>query len=429
MKMRRFIGDTSGTVLAFSGMALAMLMASAAIAVDMGYAYVIKARLQGTADFAALVGMAELIDEASESNIKTTAQAYAVLNMPSESNGEVLSQDDVTLGNWDAGTRVFTPDTAPLNAVRVVTRRSDDNGNPLNLFFARVLGIEDVNISRMAIATRTTSDCVVALRPDDIGVFLNSNGSITTENCGIHANSTDDNSIETNSGGEITIDGDAEICTAGDYEGSGYSPDPTTGCAGKSDPLASLAPPSFGSCDHTDKVLVENGTATLSPGRYCKGIEVSASGTAIFEPGTYIIEGDKFVANSGSTMEGTGVSIYLRDKDALVLFNQNSHINLSAPTSGAMAGVLLYADRDIGEYTKHEINSDSSSQLNGVVYLPESELMINSNGDMGGPGSCTNYIVGNLQLNADSSLYVGQDWATCGLPIPPGFSSSVRLVR
>ncbi len=128
-------------------------------------------------------------------------------------------------------------------------------------------------------------------------------------------------------------------------------------------------------------------------------------------------------------MEGTGVTIYLRDKDALVLFNSNSHVELSAPTSGAMAGVLLYADRDIGDLTKHEINSDSSSQLNGVVYLPESELMINSNGDMGGPGSCTNYIVGNLMVNSDSTLYVGQDWATCGLPIPPGFSSGVRLVR
>ena len=128
-------------------------------------------------------------------------------------------------------------------------------------------------------------------------------------------------------------------------------------------------------------------------------------------------------------MEGTGVTIYLRDKDALVLFNQNSHIDLSAPTSGAMAGVLLYADRNIGEYTKHEINSDSSSQLNGAVYLPESELLINSNGDMGGPGSCTNYIVGNLMMNSDSSLYVGQDWDTCGVPQPDAMSSGVRLVR
>ncbi len=71
----------------------------------------------------------------------------------------------------------------------------------------------------MAIAARTSSDCVVTLKPDETGIMLNSNGSITTENCGLHANSTDDNSIETNSGGEITIDGDADICTVGDYVG------------------------------------------------------------------------------------------------------------------------------------------------------------------------------------------------------------------
>ena len=280
------------------------------------------------------------------------------------------------------------------------------------------------------------SDCVIALGddladPNFAGIMLNSNSGITTENCGIHANSTDDNSIETNSGGEITINGDADICTAGDYVGDGYSPDyPNTGCETESDPMASVLPPTFGSCDHTDKVVVQNGdTATLSPGRYCKGLEINSGGTANFEPGTYIIEGDKFTVNSNSTAEGTGVSFYMRDTAALVLFNSGSHVELSAPTLGAMAGVLLYVDRDIGELTKHEINSDSTSQLNGAVYMPESELIINSIGQMGGPGSCTNYVVGNLVVNSNSSLYVDQDYATCGVPIPPGFSNGVRLVR
>ncbi len=54
MKMQQFIKDTSGSVLAITGLAVVMLLASAAIAVDMGYAYLIKTRLQGTADFAAM---------------------------------------------------------------------------------------------------------------------------------------------------------------------------------------------------------------------------------------------------------------------------------------------------------------------------------------------------------------------------------------
>ena len=427
MKMQRFIKDTSGSAMAITGLALAMLLASAAIGVDMGYAYLVKTRLQGTADLAAMSGAAALPDEA---NIKAIAQAYAALNMPSASNGEVLSEDDVTLGNWDAVNRVFTPDTPPLNAVRVVTQRSDGNGNPLNLFFGRVLGIVDVNLSRMAIARRGPKACVIALKPDDVGVFVNSDGGIITQDCGIHANSTDYNSIRTNSGSDITVNGVAEICTAGDYEGDGYTPTPTIDCEIKPDPLASQMPPPIGTCDHTDKVVVQNGdTDTLSPGRYCKGIEINSGGTANFEPGIFIIEGDKFIVNSDSTAQGTGVGFYLRDKDALVLFNSDSHVDFSAPVSGPMAGVLLYVDRDIGELTHHEINSDSTSRLNGAVYMPESELLINSIGQMGGPGTCTNYVVGNLVVNSNSSLYVDQDYVACGVPLPSGLVNSVQLVR
>ncbi len=426
MKMQRFVKDTSGAVLVITGFALAVLLASAAITVDVGYAYMIKTRLQGTADIAAMTGAAELTDEV---DVKASAQAYAALNMPPEPHGEVLSQGDVTLGNWDHTNRVFTPAAEPLNAVRVVTRRSDDNGNPLGLFFGQVLGVVDVNISRMAIATYGSSDCVIALKPDETGVGVNSNGDITTENCGVHANSTDYNGIVTNSDATITTNG-ADICTAGDYEGSGYTPEPKTDCAIKPDPLASLSPPLPGLCNYTVKVVVQNGdTVTLSPGRYCKGLEISSGGVANFEPGTYIIEGDKFTVNANSTAQGTGVSFYMRDKDALVLFNQNSHVELSAPVSGAMAGVLLYVDRDIGVLTHHEINSDTTSLLNGAVYMPEAELIINSDGQMGGPGSCTTYVVGNLMVNSGSALYVDQAWATCGVPLPDGMSGGVRLVR
>ena len=424
--MQQFIRDISGSTLVVTGFALAMILASAAIAVDMGYAYMIKTRLQGTADFAAMAGAAELPVEA---DARSSAHAYADLNMAPASNGDVLADSDVTIGNWDAGSRIFTASATPVNAVQVVTRRSDANDNPLGLFFGRALGVVDVNVARMAIATRSSSDCIVALKPDETGISVNAGGDITTQNCGIHANSTGDNSIVTNSGSQITVNG-ADICTAGDYEGGGYSPDPYTGCGTKPDPLASLAPPPIGSCDYSDKVVVEDGdVVTLSPGRYCKGLEINTGGTGIFDSGIYIIEGDKFTVNANSTAQGSGVSFYMRDKDALVLFNQNSHVDLSAPTDGDLAGVLLYVARDIGELTKHEINSDTASMLNGAIYMPEAELMINSDGQMGGPGSCTSYIVGNLIVNSDSALYVDQDYNNCAVPLPDGLSIAVQLVR
>ncbi len=425
--MKAFLRDQQGTVLMLLAAGMVVVAGFTALAVDAGYLYALRSKLQATADAAALAGVNQLPDAGA-----TTIAAiyYAGKNMPAAEHGTVLTNADVVTGTWDTDMRTFAPAGNPLNAVRVVTQRSDDNGNPVGLFFGRILGIVDVNVSTMAIATRSTPACVVALKPDDTGVFVNSYGGITTEDCGIHVNSTDYNSIVTNSGSNITVNGDADIYTAGDYEGSGYSPFPTTGSEIKSDPMASLSPPTFGSCDHTNKVVVQNGdTATLSPGRYCKGLEINSGGTANFDPGTYIIEGDKFTVNSNSTAQGTGVSFYMRDEDALVLFNSQSHVELSAPTSGDMAGVLLYVDRDIGVPTHHEINSDSTSQFNGAIYMPESELLINSEGQIGGPGTCTTYVVGNLVVNSDSSLYIDQDYATCGVPLPDGISNGVQLVR
>ena len=278
MKIRQFLEDKSGSTPIVVAFGTVMILASAALAVDMGYAYVIETRLQGTADFAAMAGAAEL---PAEDYARSSAHAYADLNMAPASHGDVLSDGDVTIGHWDAGTRIFTANATPANAVQVVTRRSDTNGNPLGLFFGRALGVVDVNVTRTAIAARSSSHCILALKPDETGISVNADGDITTQDCGIHANSTDDNSIVTNSGSNITVDG-GDICTAGDYEGGGYSPDPYTDCGTKPDPLAGVVAPPIGSCDHSDKVVIEDGdVTTLSPGRYCKGIEINAATIAL----------------------------------------------------------------------------------------------------------------------------------------------------
>ena len=59
------------------------------------------------------------------------AQEYADLNMPSAQHGTVLASWDVVAGNWDGGTRTFTPAGAPLNALRVIAKRSQDNGTDI----------------------------------------------------------------------------------------------------------------------------------------------------------------------------------------------------------------------------------------------------------------------------------------------------------
>ncbi len=163
--------DRRGAVAAWVALMLVMLFGIAALAVDMGFLWVMRNRLQSTADAAALAGASQLgVDEAT---VKAEAVAYAQKNLPPGSHGTALADADVVLGHWDNDTRTFipvgttaapgtacsnpvpqetNPNCLPLDAVKVTTRRAQANGNPVSLFFARVLGIQTADVVTAAIA-------------------------------------------------------------------------------------------------------------------------------------------------------------------------------------------------------------------------------------------------------------------------------------
>lgn len=123
------------------------VLAIAALAIDMGHLLQIRSHLQGVADASALAAAQELPNVA---NAKTVAQTYA--NQNASHSGTVVHPGEVVTGNWD-GLGAFTPGGAPLNAVRVVARRTKVSGNPVGLFFARIFGSNVASVSAWATAT------------------------------------------------------------------------------------------------------------------------------------------------------------------------------------------------------------------------------------------------------------------------------------
>ncbi len=157
--------DRRGAVAALMALMLVMLLGMGALTIDMGFLWVLKNRLQATADAAALAGASQLPNEAvvtavpsceagvdAPSTVQAAALDYACKNMPSAAHGMVLVADDVVLGNWDVDTRTFTAAGAPINALQVTTRRSTANGNEVPLFFAGVLGINGADVVAEATA-------------------------------------------------------------------------------------------------------------------------------------------------------------------------------------------------------------------------------------------------------------------------------------
>ncbi len=414
--MRAFLGDQRGGTLLFMAIGLFASAGVAALAVDMGYFYLLKERLQTTADVAALAAIRQLPDQNA---LRTTALAYAPMNMSASEHGNVLVNADVVTGYWNSGARTFTAAGLPVNAVQVTTRRSQGNGNAAPTFFASIAGFDNVDIVRGAIAAGSRSQCVVALGESGNTMNLNSTSSIDADGCSIQVNSTDPSALTTNS--SSTVDADS-TCVTGDYEGSGYTPTPYTGCTPVADPMAYLAPPTVDPCDHTDYVVDSGPIVDLWPGVYCGKLEVNSGGEAFLNPGVYIMDDALFKANSDSTILGTDVTIYLTGTGGYLEFNSDSTVQLSASLTGEYAGIVVYQDRTVADGTVHLINSDSTSYLEGTVYLPNGKVMINSGATLGGDADYSIFIAKEYEINSDSTLVMNSNFGSSGVPLPSGLT-------
>jgi len=158
----KFLRDESGGYTIWSLIWFSLYVAMGGLAVDMTDAYRNQTMLQSTADASALAGVMSLPDE---TDAVAQALVYAADNMDPSLNGNVLKAEEVFTGNWNFDTRQFTDNGTPLNAVRVITRRDDANGNPLATNFLRILGLWGLpmdrwNISVEAVATRYVPDCL-----------------------------------------------------------------------------------------------------------------------------------------------------------------------------------------------------------------------------------------------------------------------------
>ena len=176
--------DRDGAVAVMMAAMLPALVAFAALAIDMSYAYWTRTQLQHAASAAALAGVQEIVDEApadgqpDDGVYRKTAIEFAYKNMREYRFGKVIQSScgnyipatnkvsgnaecaDVKVGNWNPDARIFTawddtgfnPATMKLDAVRVWTRKAQMNGNPLNLFLSAYVGLAQTDINTVAIA-------------------------------------------------------------------------------------------------------------------------------------------------------------------------------------------------------------------------------------------------------------------------------------
>jgi hypothetical protein len=155
----------SGQVLAFFAIALVVLLGMTALAIDVGYAFYVKRSLQASADAAATAGALELPNPAAAI---ASARAYGGSAAGKNRRGNVPS---VT-------TTVSTKclPLGPCNPVNAVVVRESTR---VKTFFARVVGIDSLNVQARATAC---SPC--GAKPLDVMIVLDRSSSMCATSSG-----------------------------------------------------------------------------------------------------------------------------------------------------------------------------------------------------------------------------------------------------
>jgi hypothetical protein len=274
-----------------------------------------------------------------------------------------------------------------------------------------VPGSDTVKVTITDIGGATTSTTfVVTVQPSIIVLNPTVSGALTLTGS-VSINITGAVIVDSSSASALTATGSSKL-TAGTIQVVGgvsannnLSPAPITAIKSIADPLAGLGAPAPGTNRGSINLTKSSQSTTINPGIYTS-ISVSGTGTTLtMNPGVYIIAGGGFSVSNSSIVNGTGVTIYNTGSNFLVngtdsgtfgaiSLGSSGSVNLSAPTTGPYAGILIFQSRN--NTRAMSLNASSVVGLSGVIYAPNALLSLGGSATLKTPA-----IVGQLSLNGN----------------------------
>jgi len=356
-----FYSTERGQALILIALAAVGLFAIVGLAVDGTAKLSDRRHAQNAADAAALAG--SLANIRGNSLWKLEALDRALENGYNDNlvsnNVEVYSCDE-------AGSSCGPYDDDPEYIQVIITSN-------VNTYFARVLGINRMRNTVEAIAMSQQEyigelyggASIIGLAPDQCKtIYFSGSAEVNVTGGGVFSNSNKDCgvNIQGAKGLDIGIDGSIDM-VAGSYTKTG-NPDVsgvTGGFNGGADqydypPPAAMLPKY--TCTWTYASFPPSGVTTLSAGTYC-------------------VTGD-FKLNAKDKLSGTGVTIVMLSGE--IDWNGGAQINLSAPTSGDLAGMLIYAP--LSNTNKMKFNGNAGTTLTGTIFMPGAPLVYNGTGNL-----------------------------------------------
>ncbi|MGO9545955.1 MAG: pilus assembly protein TadG-related protein [Rhodomicrobium sp.] len=402
----KVIAARRGSVAIQMGILLTFLIGMAALGTEIPLVIYKHRQMQNVADAAALGGAVALA-KGYPANLSTESQGIAAaLGFVNATNGVTVTVNNPPKsGNY----------TNNQGAVEVIVNQ------PRTLTLAALFGTSKFNISARAVALRGSNGGFCALATDTgaaTAVSISGGAAVTMNGCGLAVNATGSSALSVSGGAvlqaqSVTVSGQANIS-------GGAAINATNGISqnqsATADPYANVSMPASSGCDHTNFAL--NWAASvqqMSPGRYCGGVSISNGASVSMAPGIYYIESGTFSVAGGSTVTGSGVTIVLTQNTsgyATVTLSNGATVTLSAPTTGATAGLLFFGDRNAPNSNVNNFIGGTAENFTGAIYLPTQQVVF-SNG--AGASACTQLIAWHMQFTGGSASQFNNSCANTGV--------------
>ena len=393
--LKKLWRDKRGNTLMIAGAALPLMIGSVGLGTDTIQWALWKRQLQRSADSAAFAGAyARFQDESS-----TTAV-----------NQDLLNNKHLWVPLLSSYPQVSEPaDTSTFVRAVEVSLAVQQELSFSSMFMSAA---PVIRVTARAAAIDGDDFCVVALEDTNTSGIIIQGSSVINLGCGMISNSP-------SASVSVGVNGTAYNVTADPVAGAGDVPDINGVTREISHHLAQLDPfddlydtdippsvPCGGINSHeVNESPNDPSVTTLSPGCYSGNNQQFKfnGGSYHLEPGVYYLNNIDFIA-TGGTITGTGVTIVLTGSTpGQVSMNGNASINLTAPTTGPWAKMLLTQSPNAPDSTNANIiNGNAASSFDGTIYFPKQEVKFS--GSSGAQTKCAMVVARRVNFEGNANI-------------------------
>jgi Flp pilus assembly protein TadG len=390
LSLALFGNDQSGSYVILSAILMPVLVGTVGLGTEGGLWLYKHQTLQSAADSGALSAAVA----ASSSRLVNAQAVAASYGFVAGANGVTVTVNAPPL----SGTHMAT-----TNAVEVIVQQ------PQPRLFTAIWKSDTVPITARSVAIGTPGlGCVLALDPSASGsISVSGTAQLNLNGCNLYDNSSSGSGLSVGSNATIAA---YSVSTVGGISGqSRITADQgiATAQAPAADPYVSATYPSFSGCTRNN-YQINSGPVTLDPGVYCNGMDIRAGVTVTLNPGIYYIDRGSLTVNGSATLTGSGVTIVFTSSTgsswATASINGGATINLTPPTSGTTAGIVLFGDRNMTANTAFTLGGGASQTMAGAVYLPKA--LVHYSGGGTAASGCTQLIANQFDFNGNAKLSV-----------------------